>query len=93
LTGLPNSSITVINRTLEKAKLIAQKNNVSFCDVSQLNEQILNHNIIIVATGSQTPTITNKNIQNIASKKLFIDLSVPRNIDSEITSNSLVKTN
>ncbi|MGC6428372.1 MAG: glutamyl-tRNA reductase [Flavobacteriales bacterium] len=91
LTGLPNSSITVINRTLEKAKLIAQKNNVSFCDVSQLNEQILNHNVIIVATGSQTPTITNKNIQNIASKKLFIDLSVPRNIDSEITTNSLVK--
>ena len=85
LRNLPLKKLTVVNRTLEKAKKIAKKNGASYCNVEDLNNEINSSDIIIVATGANTPTITRKNITCNQNKKLFIDLSVPRNIDSKIS--------
>lgn len=85
LRDLPLKKLTVVNRTLEKAKKIAKKNGANYCNVEDLNNEINSSDIIIVATGASTPTITRKNITRNQNKKLFIDLSVPRNIDSKIS--------
>lgn len=84
LRDLPFKKLTVVNRTLEKAKKIATKNNADYCKVEDLNKQIKSSDIVIVATGATSPTITEKNILTQNRKKLFIDLSVPRNIDPKI---------
>jgi glutamyl-tRNA reductase len=85
LRDLPLKKLTVVNRTLEKAKKIAEKNGANYCNVENLNNEINSSDIIIVATGANSPTITRENITLNQNKKLFIDLSVPRNIDSKIT--------
>jgi glutamyl-tRNA reductase len=85
LRDLPLKKLTVVNRTLEKAKKIADKNSANYCNVKDLNDEIKSSDIIIVATGAENPTITENNIINSDNKKLFIDLSVPRNIDAKIS--------
>jgi glutamyl-tRNA reductase len=85
LRDLPLKKLTVVNRTLEKSKKIADKNSANYCNVKDLNDEIKSSDIIIVATGAENPTITENNIINSDNKKLFIDLSVPRNIDAKIS--------
>jgi glutamyl-tRNA reductase len=86
LRDLPLKKLTVVNRTIEKAKKVALKNNAHYCKVEDLNKEINSSDIVIVATGAKNSTITEKNILSRDRKKLFIDLSVPRNIDPKISS-------
>jgi glutamyl-tRNA reductase len=85
LSNISFKELTVINRTLEKAKNIAKKNNAKYKNIEQLNSAIKSSDIIIVATGANKPTVTPKNLSNTDEKKLFIDLSVPRNIDPSVS--------
>jgi glutamyl-tRNA reductase len=78
-----NKHITLINRSEEKARLIAGKFEVLVENISDLNNQISKTDILIVATGSNKPTVTNKMISK--SKLLTIlDLSVPKNVDDSL---------
>jgi glutamyl-tRNA reductase len=53
-------------------------------NISDLNNQISKTDILIVATGSNKPTVTNKMISK--SKLLTIlDLSVPKNVDDSLS--------
>lgn len=85
LSDLPFKELTVVNRTLEKAKIIAHKNGANYKDIKELNKEIISSDIIIVATSSDKPTITTSNVRSSDKKKLFIDLSVPRNIDPKLS--------
>ncbi len=79
-----NEQITLINRTKNKAEAIAGKFNLVVKDYSQLQEEINNADVLIVATGAQNPTIDKHLIQ---SKKelLILDLSIPKNVDTNVT--------
>jgi glutamyl-tRNA reductase len=79
----PNQ-VTLINRTFEKAEKMAQELNIRANTVEALSEEIGQADIIIVATGSQSYTITEDLIPNDGKDKIFIDLAVPRNIDPKI---------
>ncbi len=76
--------VTVINRTLEKAKAIGQKYGVSVAPYKHLLKEVANADIIMVATSSKIPTLKIEHFSNPSRKKLLIDLSVPRNIDPEL---------
>jgi len=78
-----NEHITLINRTLEKAEKLAGKFKVLAKNYSQLQEEIAKANILIVATGSQNPTIDK---ELIVSKKdlLILDLSIPKNVSENV---------
>merc|ERR1712086_632114 len=79
-----NKHITLINRSEEKARLIAGKFEVLVENISDLNNQISKTDILIVATGSNKPTVTTKMISK--SKLLTIlDLSVPKNVDDSLS--------
>lgn len=82
--------ITVINRSIEKAEILAKELHVTLQPISNLNECIAESDIIIVATGATFHTITNENVQlskkGTSQAKCFVDLSVPRNIDNSIQS-------
>lgn len=74
-----NKHITLINRTKNKAEEVAGKFNLLVKDYANLQEEINQTDVLIVATGAQNPTVDKHLIQ---SKKqlLILDLSIPRNV-------------
>ena len=79
-----NEHITLINRTKNKAEKIAGKFNLTVKDYSELQVEISKADVLIVATGSQSPTIT-KNLIKTDKELLILDLSIPKNVSEDIT--------
>jgi len=78
-----NSHITLINRTKNKAEKIAGKFNLQVKDYADLQSEIRQADILVVATGAQNPTISKELIY--AKKKLLIlDLSIPKNVSEDV---------
>lgn len=78
-----NKHITLINRTKEKAQRIAGKFNVLVKNFSELTEELSQTDVLVVATGSKTPTI-NKDILPKDKEMLILDLSIPKNVDENV---------
>lgn len=79
-----NSHITLINRTKDKAEQIAGKFNLVVKDYGDLQTEIRNTDVLIVATGSKLPTISKELIYTKKSL-LILDLSVPRNVSDAVS--------
>jgi glutamyl-tRNA reductase len=78
-----NDQITLINRTKTKAEQIAGKFNLVVKDYKNLQEEIHESDILIVATGAQRPTI-DKHIIQTHKPLLILDLSIPKNVDANV---------
>ena len=78
-----NPNITLINRTKEKAEKVAGKFNLSVKDYGDLQSEIRNSDILVVATGAQQPTVS-KAILHPKKPLLILDLSVPKNVSDEV---------
>lgn len=78
-----NEHITLINRTKGKAERIAGKFNLTVKDYADLQSEIRNTDILIVATGAHNPTISK---ELIYPKKdlLILDLSIPKNVSDDV---------
>ena len=78
-----NPHITLINRTKDKAEKIAGKFNLTVKDYGDLQTEIRNADVLIVATSAQKPTISK---ELIYSKKplLILDLSIPKNVAEDV---------
>lgn len=79
-----NSHITLINRTKNKAEKIAGKFNLVVKDYGDLQSEIRNSDVLIVATGAQSPTIS-KELLYPKKPLLILDLSVPKNVSVDVT--------
>ncbi len=79
-----NKQITLINRTKDRAERIAGKFDLVVKDYAQLEEEIAGTDIMIVATGAQNPTVS-KNLIVTNRPLLLLDLSIPRNIDPDVS--------
>ena len=78
-----NSHITLINRTKNKAEKIAGKFNLIVKDYGDLQTEIRNSDILIVATGAQSPTIS-KDLIHTKKPLLILDLSIPKNVSQDV---------
>ncbi|HXJ99728.1 MAG TPA: glutamyl-tRNA reductase [Gelidibacter sp.] len=78
-----NEHITLINRTKTKAESIAGKFNLLVKDYANLQEEINNSDILIVATGALKPTVT-KDLIPSEKPLLILDLSIPRNVNPNV---------
>ena len=78
-----NEHIVLINRTQEKAEKIGVKFPVIVKPYGELTTEINNTDVLIVATSSSKPTITKDLIFN-SKNLLILDLSIPRNVDTQI---------
>tara|TARA_R110002020_G_scaffold122487_6_gene277937 strand:+ start:70099 stop:71355 length:1257 start_codon:yes stop_codon:yes gene_type:complete len=78
-----NTHITLINRTKDKAEKIAGKFNLVVKDYGDLQTEIRTTDVLVVATGAQTPTISK---ELIYTKKplLILDLSIPKNVSDNV---------
>ncbi|MEL6812331.1 MAG: glutamyl-tRNA reductase [Bacteroidota bacterium] len=84
-----NEHITLINRTKVKAEEIAGKFNLIVKDYANIQSEIAQSDILIVATGAQQPTI-NKELLYLKKPLLILDLSIPKNVASNVTENENV---
>ena len=84
-----NDHITLINRTKVKAEKIAGKFNLLVKDYANIQSEIAQSDILIVATGANTPTI-NESLLHLKKPLLILDLSIPKNVDSNVLKNNFV---
>ena len=79
-----NPHITLINRTKGKAEQIAGKFNLLVKDYGDLQTEIRNTDVLVVATGGQSPTIS-KDLIHTKKPLLILDLSIPKNVADEVS--------
>lgn len=77
---LGTRNITLINRTEDKARELANELGLQSANYSELDEQLAKADIVIVATNAATPVITKQSLEG-CNKKILIDLSIPNNIE------------
>ncbi|MFC6860603.1 glutamyl-tRNA reductase [Zunongwangia atlantica] len=78
-----NKHITLINRTKDKAEKIAGKFSLTVKDYADLQAEIRNTDVLIVATGAQNPTIS-KELIYCKKDLLILDLSIPKNVAEDV---------
>ncbi len=84
-----NKHIILINRTKDKAEKIAGKFNLVVKDYADIQSEIAQTDILIVATGAQQPTIS-KELLYLKRPLLILDLSIPKNVSVDVLENELV---
>ena len=80
---LPGASVTLINRTPEKASTLAKQYSLLFSSMENIQQCINEADIIMVATNAEEPIIKKSHFKN-NSKKIIIDLSVPCNVAADV---------
>lgn len=89
LKGQNIGSITIANRTLERAELLAEDLGASAITIGQIPEQLVKSDIVVSSTASQLP-ILGKGATETALKQrkhrpiFMVDLAVPRDIESQV---------
>jgi len=84
-----NEHITLINRTKVKAQAIAGKFNLVVKEYANIQSEIAEADVLIVATGAQQPTIS-KELLYLKKPLLILDLSIPKNVASNVVKNEWV---
>ena len=84
-----NKHITLINRTKDRAEKVAGKFNLVVKDYANIQSEIAQSDVMIVATGAQSPTIS-KELLYLKRPLLILDLSIPKNVSDNVTENPLV---
>lgn len=79
-----NTHITLINRTKDKAQKIGGKFNLEVKDYGDLQTEIRQTDVLVVATGAQSPTIS-KALLHLKKPLLILDLSIPKNVADNVT--------
>ena len=81
---IDNKHISLINRTKGKAEKIAGKFDLTVKDYANLQAEVYQSDIVIVATGAQKPTIDKEVLVNTNKDLLLLDLSSESlNIDKQ----------
>ena len=86
----PSTNITLINRTKAKAEAIALKHHVKVKDHADLQDELKNTDILIVATGASVHTITEDMIP-YDKEMTIIDMSVPENVVHTLASRESIQ--
>lgn len=86
MVHLPSALVTVANRTYAKAKEMGDTFGFNVVPFDQVFDEIKNADVVVSSIMKSEPFITKAFVQglDIPSYKLFVDLSVPRSIDTAI---------
>jgi glutamyl-tRNA reductase len=84
-----NNRITLINRTKDKAEKVAGKFHLIVKDYADIQDEIGQTDVLIVATGASHPTIS-KEILSLKRPLLILDLSIPKNVSENVLENEMV---
>jgi glutamyl-tRNA reductase len=84
------SEVTITNRTLENAEKIAAKYKAKVLEFENFSQFLPDYDIVMVATAATSPIITKEMVMQSMDARshksqVFVDLSVPRNIEKEVS--------
>lgn len=82
-------AITVANRTIERAKSLAEEVDAEVISLAQLPEKLHDADIVISSTASTLPIIGKGMVEQALKQRrykpmLFVDIAVPRDIESQV---------
>lgn len=82
-------NITVANRTLSRAEILAEKFNGDVIALAQVPDQLYKADIVISSTASTLPIIGKGVVEDALKKRrynpiFFVDLAVPRDIEGQV---------
>jgi len=86
---LPETKVTLVNRSIEKAAALAKENGIAYDSFDNLAQCIEDADVIIVATNAPEPIIHEHHFSS-KKNKLVIDLSVPFNVAASVHDCDLV---
>jgi glutamyl-tRNA reductase len=78
---LQTRNITLVNRSEEKAIELANGLNLKYAPLSQLNKELEDADIILVASNAEQPVVLVSHLKD-SGNKLIIDLSIPCNVEA-----------
>lgn len=83
-------SMTIINRTIEKAQTLADKFHGKAATFAELANHLADVDIVISATSSTIPIIGKGTVERVLKKRkhrpiFMVDLAVPRDIEPEVS--------
>jgi len=80
------SNVTICNRTRHKAEQLAAECGVKVLDFENLTQGLREADVVISSIARDTPFFTRELVAHldVLSYKFFIDLSVPRSIETEV---------
>ncbi len=81
---LPGAELTVINRSDEKAFVLAEAHNINFVKYDDLHQSLLDADIVVVASQANEPIISRKDLDEKNAPAFFIDLSIPANVAADV---------
>ncbi len=83
-------TLTVLNRSLEKAKVLANQFNGQALTTAQLSQTLMETDVLISSTNTDHFVVTKNTLESVMEKRqserplVMIDIAVPRDIDPEI---------
>lgn len=86
MVHIPEAKVTITNRTFEKAKALADELGFEVIPFEQCFEAMKFADVVVSSIMKSEPFITKELVKSmeIPSYKLFVDLSVPRSIETTI---------
>lgn len=86
MVHIPDAKVTITNRTFDKAKELADELGVSVIPFEECVEAMKESDVVVSSIMKSEPFITKDLVKSwhIPSYKLFVDLSVPRSIETTL---------
>jgi glutamyl-tRNA reductase len=84
------ANLVIVSRTHEKAAALAAKHGARSRPWAELNQAVLEADIIIAATGAQSPILNLANMEKVLALRsalrplMIIDIGVPRNVSHDL---------
>jgi glutamyl-tRNA reductase len=81
--------ITVANRTISRAELMAKRIGAKSITLAQIPEEMVDADIVITSTGSTLPLIGKGMVEHALSKRkhrpvFMVDLAIPRDVEEQV---------
>ena len=83
LTAISHPDVTLMNRTDKTAETLAAAEEVAHLPFTQFSSALKNYDIVICTTSSKVPIIYPEGCHS-DKDQLFVDLGVPRNVDTSV---------
>lgn len=83
------TKITVMNRTFEKAEMLADRFSGKAVPIEKLDESLVEADILISSTGAKEYVLTKRSYEMIGKRRkgrplFMVDIAVPRDLDPEL---------
>lgn len=90
LTSNGIKDITIVNRSVENAKILADKFGCSYQPMDKLEDCLMDTDLVISSTSSRNYVITEENLDKVQAERanrplILIDIAMPRDIEPSAT--------